>query len=100
MFEKCIETILKTDAVDALLVSIVPHSVLLHTTDAEIERNTKNIAARIVSGADAIYNKLGKVLDEGGIPTFLTAKRAILCLNAFIRYRLMRKSDVFSDWLK
>ncbi len=117
MFEKCIETILKTDAVDALLVSIVPHSVLLHTTDAEIERNRENIAARIVnvvhkykkptvvsinvvSGADAIYNKLGKVLDEGGIPTFLTAKRAILCLNAFIRYRLMRKSDVFSDWLK
>ena len=46
MFEKCIETVLKTDFVDALFVSIVPHSVLLHTTDAEIERNRENLAAR------------------------------------------------------
>lgn len=116
-FAKCMEIVLKSDSVDALFVSIVPHSALIHTTDAEIDRHKNNIAARIVnivhkykkptavsvnvvSGADAVYNKLGKTLDSGGIPTFLTAKRAMLCLNAFIRYWLLRKSDTFSEWLK
>jgi len=117
MFERCMQAALESDSVDALFVSIVPHSSLLHTTDAEIEKNKDNIAARIVkiahkykkptavsvnvaSGTDAIYNKLALTLDTGGVPTFLTAKRAMLCLNAFIRYRLMRKSGAFSEWLK
>jgi hypothetical protein len=55
----------------------------------------------VVSGADAIYNILGKTLDEGGVPTFLTANRAMFCLNAFVRYRLLRssgrKSELFKD---
>jgi len=117
MFEKCMRTVLKSDTVDALFVSIVPHSSLLHTTDNEIEKNKDNIAARIVkfvhqykkpvavsinvaSGIDAIYNKLGQTLDTGGVPAFLSAKRAMLCLNAFIHYHLMRKSGIFSEWLK
>ena len=117
MFEKCMRTVLKSDTVDALFVSIVPHSSLLHTTDNEIEENRDNIAARIVkivhqykkpvavsinvaSGIDAIYNKLGQTLDTGGVPAFLSAKRAMLCLNAFIHYHLMRKSGIFSEWLK
>ena len=47
-FEKCIQTVLTSDAVDALLVSVVPQSALLHTTDEEIQRNPDNIAARII----------------------------------------------------
>ena len=117
MFERCMRTVLESDTVDALFVSIVPHSSLLHTTDNEIKNNKENIAARIVkvvhqykkplavsvnvaSGIDAIYNKLGQTLDTGGVPAFLSAKRAMLCLNAFIRYHLMRKSGIFSEWLK
>ncbi len=116
-FEGCIETVLAADSVDALMVSIVPQSTLIHTTDAEIETNPDNIAARIirlvhryrkptavsvnvVSNADAVYNKLGKTLDTGGVPTYLTANRAMLCLNAFIRYRLLRDGAPFSEWLK
>jgi len=89
----------------------------LQTTDNEIDKNKDNIAARIVkvvhqykkpiavsvnvaSGIDAIYNKLGKTLDAGGVPAFLSAKRAMRCLNAFIHYHLMRKSGSFSEWLK
>jgi hypothetical protein len=54
----------------------------------------------VVSGADAVYNKFGQILDAGGVPTFLTAQRAMVCLNAFIRYRLTRASGALSEWLK
>ena len=116
-FENCIQTVLASNAVDALLISIVPQSALLHTTDEEIQHNPDNIAARIIrlvhqhkkptvvsvnviSGADALYNRLGKTLDAGGVPTFLTADRAMFCLNAFIRYRLLRRTGVYGEWLK
>ncbi len=116
-FEDCIKVALQSDSVDALFVSIVPQSALIHTTDAEIDRHKANIAARIVkivhqfkkptavsvnvvSGADAVYNKLGQTLDAGGVPTFLTANRAMACLNAFIRYRLLKQSGEYKGWLE
>jgi hypothetical protein len=43
---------------------------------------------------------LGRTLDAGGVPAFLTASRAMFCLNAFIRYRLTRKSSGRAEWLK
>jgi 3-hydroxypropionyl-CoA synthetase (ADP-forming) len=117
MFERCIDTFLSSDQVDALCISIVPHAVVIHTTDREIDSYKENIAARIVnlvhryrkpvvvsvnvvSGADAAYNRFGQVLDAGGVPTFLTAERAMVCLNEFIRYRLIREKKLFSEWLK
>jgi 3-hydroxypropionyl-CoA synthetase (ADP-forming) len=117
IFEGCIETALASNAVDALLVSIVPQSALLHTTDEEIAQSPDNIAARIirlvhkykkptvvsvnvVSGADAVYNNLGKTLDSGGVPTFLTADRAMFCLNAFVRYRMLKQASNKGEWLK
>ena len=116
-FEGCIQSVLASKAVDALLISIVPQSALLHTTDQEIENSPDNIAARIirlvhqhkkptvvsvnvVSGADAVYNKLGKTLDSGGVPTFLTADRAMFCLNAFVRYWMMRQTNNKAEWLR
>lgn len=117
MFERCVESVLQSATVDALVISIVPQSTLIHTTDEEIRSNPDNIAARIirmvhrykkptlvsvnvVSGADALYNQLGRTLDAGGVPTFLTANRAMLCLNAFVRYRLMRRTCRLGDWLR
>jgi acyl-CoA synthetase (NDP forming) len=90
---------------------------VLHTTDLEIEHYEKNIAARIVatvhkhkkptvvsvnvvSGADAVYNRFGQVMDSGGVPTYLTAERAMACLNEFIRYRLIKERHVISEWLR
>ena len=116
-FEGCIEVILASDTVDALLISIVPQSALLHTTDDEILRDPQNVAARIirlvhtykkptvvsvnvVSGADALYNRFGKILDSNGVPTFLTADRAMFCLNAFVRYRMLKQTDNKSERLK
>jgi acyl-CoA synthetase (NDP forming) len=58
------------------------------------------VSVNVVYGADALYNKFGQVLDSGGVPTFLTAERAMVCLNAFIRYRLNRERMRLSEWLK
>ncbi len=117
MYEQCIDTILADKYVDALMISIVPHSALIHTTDSEIVANVDNVAARIVElvpkhkkpvvvsvcvspGADAVYNKLSQILDQGGVPTFLTANRAMLCLNEFIRYHMIRQKGDLKEWLK
>ena len=117
MFEQCIDVVLGSPQVDALFVSIVPHASLIHTTDQEIDRYRENVASRIVSlvhrhrkptvvsvcvasGADAVYNKFGQTLDGGGVPTFLTANRAMICLNAFVRYRLTRRTGDLSEWLR
>ena len=117
MYERCIDIVLQSDAVDALLISIVPHAIELHTTDKEIEENRDHVAARIVRifhkykkpvvvstnvtpGSDVVYNTFGQTFDGGGIPTFLTAGRAMKCLNAFIRYHMIRKTNNFGEWLK
>ncbi len=117
LFEQCIDILLSSPQVDALCISIVPQAQLIHTTDEEIESYKENVAARIVntvqkhkkpaavsinvvSGADAAYNKFGQLIDLGGVPTFLTAERAMACLNEFIRYKLIKEKNVFSEWLK
>ncbi len=117
MYEQCIDIILGDENVDALMISIVPHSVVIHTTDNEIAANAKNVAARIVRlvhkhkkpvvvsicvspGPDAVYNKIGSIMEQGGVPTFLTANRAMLCLNEFIRYHMIREDGDMGEWLK
>ena len=117
MFEQCIDVLLGSDRVDALCISIVPQAADIHTTDEEIDSCRENIAARIVkmvrrhkkpavvsvnvvSGADASYNRFGQVLNAGEVPTFFTAKRAMTCLNEFIRYRHIREKNLLSEWLK
>jgi acyl-CoA synthetase (NDP forming) len=117
LFEQCIEILLESAAVDALCISIVPQAQVLHTTDEEIARDERNIAARIVqtvhrhrkptvvsvnvvSGADAVYNRFGQVMDTGGVPTYLTAERAMVCLNLFIRYRLVRERNLRAELLR
>ena len=116
MYADCIRTMLQCDTVDALMISIVPHSVLLHTTDDEIAQTEDNLANRIVQlvhefkkptvvsvnvafGAGAVYNRFGQILDSGGVPTFLTANRAMICLNAFVHYRLTRHQQHRDEWL-
>ena len=116
MYADCIRTMLQSDTVDALMISIVPHSVLLHTTDDEIARTEGHLANRIVQlvhefkkptvvsvnvafGAGAVYNRFGQILDSGGVPTFLTANRAMICLNALVHYRLTRHQQHRDEWL-
>ena len=117
VFEQAIESMLQSEAVDLLLISVVPQSAVLLTSDKEMEMNEENLAARIiklvhryrkpaavsinvVSGSDAVFNRLEKTLEAGGVPTFLTAYRAMVCLNAFVRYHLLRQTRAYGDWLR
>ena len=117
MFEQCVDVLLSSSRVDALCISIVPQAADIHTTDEEIDSYEENVAVRIVrmarlhkkpvvlsvnvvSGAGASYNRFGQVLEAGGVPTFYTAERAMVCLNEFVRYHLIREKHLLSEWLK
>jgi len=116
-YGKSIDSVLSSPEVDAVCVSIVPHASLIHTTDREIEEYEGNIASRLVktvakhkkpvvasisviSSSDAVYNRLGQILEAGGVPTFISAGRAMFCLNEFLKYHLVKKGQNLSEWLK
>lgn len=101
LFERCIELLLADPGVDSLFISIVPHTVMLQTKREEMEREDENIARRIIRqgqqaakpivvsvNAGTMYNVLVETLDEGGIPTYTTAERAMTALNRLVSYRL------------
>ena len=46
------------------------------------------------------YNRFGQIMDSGGVPTYLTAERAMVCLNEFIRYRLVKERGLMGEWLR
>ncbi|MCP4748280.1 MAG: hypothetical protein GY874_19405 [Desulfobacteraceae bacterium] len=117
LFERSIDTVLSSNKVDCLFISIVPHTPALNTTDEEMADDPENVAFRIVrqvrkhrkpvvvsicitAGADVVYNRFGQVLEEGGVPTFLSASQAMCCLNGFVRYRMMKNTGNYSEWLK
>jgi acyl-CoA synthetase (NDP forming) len=101
LFERCIELILADPGVDSLFISIVPHTVMLHTKREEMERDRENIAYRIgrqgqksskpivVSiNAGTMYSIFTETVEEGGVPTFTTAERAMSALNQLVDYKL------------
>ncbi len=103
LFDRCIELLLKDPGVDSLFISIVPHTIMLRTKQEEMEQDEENIANRIIRqsrradkpvvvsvNAGTMYNPLVEELEEGGIPTFTTAERAVTALNRLVDYRLSR----------
>ena len=117
IFVKAVDLLLASDAVDSLLISIVPHTGYLHTTDAEIEGYKENIAAGIVataaryrkpltvsitatSGTGSAYNSLGTVLEKGGVPVYRSAEEAVGFLNEFVRYHLIREQNRLEEWIR
>ncbi len=103
VYERCVELLLEDPGVDCLFISIVPHTVMLHTKDNEMAAEEENVAARIIRqgaradkpvvvsvNAGTMYNVLSETLDEGGIPTFTTAERAMTALNRMVEYKLGR----------
>ena len=104
LFESCIELVLADPGVDVLFISIVPHTVMLHTSPDEIQREHENIARRIIRqaqrsdkpivvsvNAGTMYNLLAETLEEGGVPTFTTAERAMTALNRLLDFRLRNR---------
>ena len=116
-FVRCTEILLRSESVDSLCISIVPQAGLIHTTDREVLEYKNNIAAGIVAaagkykkpvvvsvtvtaGADANYNRFAQIIESGGVPTFLSAERAMMCLGEFVTYKLVKEKKLLSEWLK
>lgn len=116
-FARSIDVLLSSSQVDAICVSIVPQAQLIHTTDEEVATYEQNVAARITdavkkhrkpavvsvtveSGSDTNYNAFSRVLEEGGVPAYLSAERAMMFLNAFIRYHLVRRQRNLAERLR
>jgi hypothetical protein len=39
-------------------------------------------------------------MDRGGVPTYLTAERAMRCLDVFVRYRLVKERGLRAELLR
>ena len=117
LFIEAVDLLLNDESVDSLLISIVPHTGYLHTTDSEIAAFDKNIAAGIVavaarhnkpltvsltatSGVGSAFNSLGRILEEGGVPVFRSAEEAMGYLNEFVRYHLIREQNRLEEWIR
>jgi len=103
LFEACMELALADPNVDCLFISIVPHTTALSTVKEEMELRTEGIATRIIRqnrqatkpivvsvNAGDMYNLFVNTLEEGGVPTYPTAERAMECLNALVDWKLGR----------
>ena len=117
IFIKASEILIRAPEVDAVCVSIVPHSGLIHTTDDEVEEYENNIGRGLAetaaasskpmvvsltatSAGDNHYTRLGSVMESGGLPVFPSAEQAMAYLREFIRYRLIREQNLLNEWMK
>jgi acyl-CoA synthetase (NDP forming) len=100
LYEQCLKLLLQDENVDSLLVSMLPHTVMLHTTREEIERNRENVANRIVRqsrafdkpivvciNASSAYDTLVNTLEDAGVPAFPSVSRAMFCLDRLVSYK-------------
>ncbi|MHC4941408.1 MAG: acetate--CoA ligase family protein [Planctomycetota bacterium] len=99
LYEQCLKILLEDENVDSLVVSMLPHTVMLHTTRDEIEANQENVATRILRqsrtsnkpvvvciNASSAYDTLVNMLEDGGVPTFTSVERAMFCLDKLVAY--------------
>jgi len=101
LFERCIELAVQDPNVDSLFISIVPHTIMLRTRQEEMEGDEESIAYLIIRqarrsdkpivvsvNAGTMYNVLAETLEEGGVPTYTTAERAMTALNRLVEFKL------------
>jgi len=58
------------------------------------------VSVTVTAGADANYNRFAQIIESGGVPTFLSAERAMMCLGEFVTYKLVKEKKLLSEWLK
>ncbi|MBU0754049.1 MAG: CoA-binding protein, partial [Planctomycetes bacterium] len=99
LYEQCLQILLEDDHVDNLVVSMLPHTVMLHTTRDELKEERENVGTRILRqsrvtqkpvvvciNASSAYETLVNTLENGGVPTFTSVERAMFCLDRFVSY--------------
>jgi 3-hydroxypropionyl-CoA synthetase (ADP-forming) len=102
MYERVLEVLLEDETIDALFLSIVPHTPALRSANHELESGDRdNLAAKIAAAfaqsrkpmvvsvnAGDTYSRLVAELESGGVPTFPTARRAVRALERWADYQL------------
>ena len=117
VFARSVELMLEAPEVDAVCVSVVPHSGAIHTSDSEVDSYEGNLGARLAQiaaasdkpvvvsltaavGGDDTFGRMIEVMDSGGLPTYLSAEQAISYLNEFVRYHYIRQQNLLDEWMK
>jgi len=98
-YEGAIRVMLDSDAVDAVVVGIVPLTAALLTAPEELS-DSRSLAVRLprlfaeagkpliaVVDSGARYDPLVRALREGGVPVFPSADQAVRSLGRFLCYR-------------
>lgn len=109
VYEACVRALLVDPGVDLLLVSIVPHTARLRSTNDELEdpssleaalprrlgelvrRHDTPMVVSINGGVQ--FDHFRRAMAREGIPTFPDARRAMRALAAWARYRLDSRSS-------
>lgn len=99
LYEDCCRVLLKSDDVDALVVSIVPMAPTVRTTAAEIEE-AGSLAERLpkllrefdkpliaIVDAGPLYDPFTHALRVGDVPTFRSCDQAIRSLGRYLCHR-------------
>ena len=106
IFYQCAQAILEDEGIDCALISLIPLAPSLQTLDKgsssdEVMRSPDSIGQKLIKlnkscekpfvvsvDAGSLYDPLVSMLEEGGIPTFRSADRAIKVLGCYINYKL------------
>ena len=105
-YEEVVQTVLASDGVDVGVVGVVPLAVTLNTLPpgdehAEDVYRADSTAGRMVRlhresakawvavvDAGSLYDPLARLLEQGGVPTFRTADRALRLFDVYCATRL------------
>ena len=105
-FYQCAKAVLEDERIDCALISMVPLAPSLQTLQKGLSpdddiHSPESIGQRLIKlsksckkpfvvsvDAGSLYDPLVKMLEEGGIPTFRSADRAIRVLERYINYKL------------
>ncbi len=103
VYAQSLRLCLESAAVDAVVLSVVPHSPAIGSADADssladalasVYRGFHKpvvAAVTVEGGSDYIYNRMREELEREGIPTTIYAEDAARLLDRFISYRLRRR---------
>jgi len=100
IYAKSLRLCLESDAVDEVILSIVPHSPAISSADADssladllgavAREYDKPVVASVTvePGSDYIYNDIREKLERNGIPAAIYAEEAVRTLDRFVGYRM------------
>ncbi len=113
VYAEAVKILLEDDAVDVVVVAIVPLTPILHTLpDEQIEEESfsdpKGIVGRMASlnamsvkpllmvvDSGSLYDHLANALQENGLPVFRSADQAVRVLGKYVRKRISLATKQF-----